>query len=294
VAEFHTLEGTVEVGKSVQALTAVQGGMPVTGGQFVAASADGLTGVQAFNPTSFLSSLSSTSGLQTVAASAGASAASSVASGAASSVAGALLGGNGNSSQAPAYSPPAPPPALPPPAPPAKTPEQEAKEKLAQEEEDKLSPRFHPLNFQVGFLYAEEPSSFNMDKVRHRALQLGYTPYLPIPVIKFIYVRGFLGGTVLEDGSLYNGVLTRDLAVFGGISLLRPLFVEAGIGYQNWAKLDRSAVQVSANAGLILNENKFFNRLFVGATGAHFGDNSGSLSDAQWVGEIRAGLGFQF
>jgi hypothetical protein len=300
VAEFHTLEGTVEVAKSAEALTGVTGaagsaggGTPVAAGQFVAASAEsGITGVQSFNAASFMGSLQSTAGLQTVAASASAaSSAAGAASTASSAVAAARAMAPSSSSP-----PPAPPPALASPPAPPKSPEQEAKEKLVQEEEDKLSPRFHPLNFQVGFVYAEEPSVPGQDKVRHRALQLAFTPYfpLPIPYLKWIYFRGFIGGALWEDGSLYNGVLTREAQLFAGVTLLRPLFAEIGGGIQNWAKIGRDATQISLNAGLVLNENKFFNRLFVGVTGAHFGSNSGSLVNEQWIGEVRAGLGFQF
>jgi hypothetical protein len=285
VAQFHTLEGTVEVASDPGALLGGQG-VPVSGGQFVTATESGISDALPFNRTDFLKSVSN-------------SAASSALNSAASSAA--AIGRKSDSPEQIAPSAPAaPPPRIPPdPAKPVVPPEVAAEQKKIEDEREK--PTYHLLSLALGVMGAEDPvvpafydngNGFGNgqpysppSRQFYRALTIAWTPSIPIPVFTFLQVRGNFGAALFQNGSLNNHFLIHEYQVFLVCTLLRPLYVEAGGGEQLWNVPQYDGGIMSANAGFILSENGRLNRIFVGLSDFKGGNHAT---------EYRAGIGLQY
>jgi hypothetical protein len=117
-----------------------------------------------------------------------------------------------------------------------------------------------------------------------RAIQIHWTPSIPLPAASFVYLRGSFGATVFEHGSLNNAFLIHDYQALAGLTLLNPMYFELGGGHQAWRSEGFSGALLSGNIGLILSPNGRFNRVFVGA--AKFFRGTEPL-------EVRAGIGIQ-
>lgn len=270
MAQFNTLEGTVEVASSPAQLMGGTG-VAVQSGQFVSATAEsGLSAVTSFDRGSFLGNL----------VSAARSAASGVASAASSS------SGSSASAEvrAPLPVPAAPPPKLPQAPPPPPAPPAVVQQKLVEAEQDR--PHMHLLAFALGAFMSQNPNSETVTGIPYyRAFQVTWTPIIPLPVLNFLYVRGSFGATMFEDYSLNNAFLVHEYQAFAGTSLLSPLFVEAGGGEQIWRNDGIQGGIASANAGLIISQNGRWNRIYVGA--------SKFMNGTKPV-EVHAGVGIQF
>lgn len=277
LSSFHTLAGTVEVASSPAQLMGGSG-VAVGGGQFVNATATGISGVQAFSPSTFMANLEAAAG------SAAAGAAVDLAGNAAlSSLSSVVPDGRSQSA-----APPAPPPKLPPPPAPAPLPPAVAEKNAADAEKER--PSIHLVSFSIAAFMSENPKlqseilANGLPATRYTALQVHWTPSVPLPVMDFIYLRGSVGATVFEHGSLNNGFLVHDYQLLAGTTLLNPLFVEAGGGHQAWRTEDIKGGVVSGNAGLILSPSGRLNRVFVGV--------SKFLRGTSPI-EVRAGIGIQ-
>lgn len=276
LSSFHTLTGAVEVASSPAQLMGGSG-VSVGGGQFVQATASGISGIQAFNPSTFLSTLGTA---------AGSTATSAVASAAVNgAVDGVLAVIPGGSSQP---HPPAPPPKLPPPPPAAAVAPAVAEKNAADAEKER--PKMHFVSFGVAAFMSESPTvegallPSGLPATRVTAVQFHWTPSIPLPVLDFLYARGSFGATVFERGSLNNAFLIHDYQLLAGTTILNPLFAEVGGGHQSWRSEQISGGILSANVGFILNANGRLNRLFVGV--------SKFLRGTSPV-EVRGGIGIQ-
>jgi hypothetical protein len=256
IAEFHTLEGVVEVAANPAQL-ASGSGVQVAGGQFVQATETGISALKAFDPSSFMGSLGTSTG--SIATSAASNLASNAASAGLSSAAPDL---SSSPQQAAA---PAPPPKLPPPPPPPPVPPAEAEKKAAAAAKEKA--RMHIVAFSVAGFMSENPNpATHVEKRYYRALQVHWTPMVPVPMLNFLYVRGSFGATLFEHYSLNNAFLVHDYQLLAGTTLLSPLFFEFGGGHQAWRNDRISGGIVGGNIGLLLNPNGRLNRAFIGVS----------------------------
>jgi hypothetical protein len=271
LAQFNTLEGTVDVATSPAELMGGQG-VAVASGQYIQATEAGLSAVQSFQTSSFLGGLGSMASALGSAASATGSVVSSSSSSDRKEV----------EARTPPPVPPAPPPnppvaPVPPPPPPAVV-----QQKL--EAEDKDRPKLHLAAFALGGFYGQNPNPSSASGIPYyRAFEITWTPYIPLPILNFLYVRGSFGATLFENYSLNNAFLIHEYQAFAGTTLLSPLYAEVGGGEQIWRNDNIDSAILSANAGLIVSPNGRLNRIFVGVS--KFFAGSGSL-------EARAGIGF--
>lgn len=275
VSQFNTLEGLVDVASNPTSLLS-GGGTPVGPSQFVQATEAGVGQLQSFNRTEFLEGLKG--GVGSSGSALGSSTSSPLFT--AVSAVGQSSGPSSSTthSSAPTSVPPAP--RLPEASKPPQSPEQ-LKEKLAAVEREK--PKMHPLAFSLGVFFANS-KRLNIND-GFKAVSIAWTPSFPLPFANFLVLRGHVGGSLFQNGSLNNKFLIREIQGFLSFQLLNPLFVEAGWGRQVWATEDVSGHIFSANAGLILSQNGVWNRLFVGVS--RFTADSESA-------QLRAGVGIQF
>ena len=94
-----------------------------------------------------------------------------------------------------------------------------------------------------------------------------------------------MGLLAAQDGSLNSNFLIHEFTAYAGTEILSPLFAEIGGGEQIWLSRHIDSGILGINAGIILNKNGRFNRLFVGVS-RFFG---GARAD-----QARAGITIQF
>lgn len=285
VADFHTVEGTVEVASNPAKLL---GGasVPIGSGHSIqATAAGGLGAVQSFNVASYVGGLGGLLGSSSSSSKSAAAASTPATSSAVSAVADATPAAAAPVDRAPPSAPaPAPPPKIPeiPPTP-LPPPIEQAKAEEARKEEDR--PKIHLLSFAFGAFYSPNPNPSDETNVPwDDAFFVTWTPTIPIPLLSFLYVRGSFGLTFFEGFSVNNAFLISNYEVFAGTTILPLIYAEVGGGEQIWRNDDIDATILSANVGLILSPNGRFNRIFVG--GSKFFQGTQPL-------EARVGIGIQ-
>ncbi len=279
LAQFHTLEGTIEVGKSASSLLSGTG-TPVEAGQFVQATPEGISEAKAFNRSRFMDSLSSVNSSTNSSASSAVNSASSTVN------------------QATTREPELPDtrpaqPRLPEPPKKEPPPPSKAEEEKKAEEAQRERPHIHLVNFGLGFMVAESPkfapppgsAQGNETRGIYRAFQIHWTPIVPLPFVSFLALRGGFGVNLARDGSLGNNFLIRELQVFLTFNLLKPLFIEVGGGHQDWASEGVNGGTMTVRAGISMGENAKFNRIYFGVT-----EFNGGMDR---IAEGHAGIGIQ-
>ncbi len=105
-----------------------------------------------------------------------------------------------------------------------------------------------------------------------------------------LHVRAHLGGAFLKsqtDGKIFP---TTQLALLPAVHLFDFIFAEAGGGIETWWAHGKTSALLMANAGILLNSDGFFERIFVGAS-LYPQDGGGAGPRAFF--SVRAGIGFQ-
>ncbi len=281
-AQVHTLEGVVDVGKDP--LTVMSGkGVPLTEGQFVTSIPGGISTPESFNTKNYLDQLNSESF--------GSPSASKPSTGSANT--------------------PSPPTRTTVPdskgPPPTHFPNLNANadtdpthgDDIGQQKEGEPKrqdpPEFKPLyiknevepdpnklkiiNFQFGTFFAK-----TQDGTIIRAFNATWTPSVPFPVLKMLSLRGNLGGSFAQNGSINNQFWVLDAQVLINLSI-QSLFVEAGVGWQSWRSvISYNDTVVAIHAGLNFRFGPI-DRLIFGMTR---GISSSSFD------EYQAGVGIGF
>lgn len=247
--QVHTLEGVVDVAANEMSLFSGQA-TPVPSGNFVEATGQGLSPPQSFDKADFLDSLKADSNSALSANTSSSSGSSSASS----------LGRTGDASSSSGKRDPSDPNGKenqPEPEKP-KDPKKEEEQKKKEEEEER---KIRLLSFQVAAFYA---TGIIPEKIR--AVSASWNPTIPIPVLKFLSVRGNFGVMFGKNGSLGNHFIAREFQVFVTGSLLNTFFLEMGMGEQVWPQGGPTAGVSSLNAGLLTKAVGLIDRIFVGRT----------------------------
>lgn len=146
-------------------------------------------------------------------------------------------------------------------------------------QEEKPS-RFRLLAFQTGLFYAKLPDSSVI-----RAIQVAWTPIIPVPLLYFLTIRGQIGGSFAQQGSLNQHFFIKEFQIFLTASLFDFAFAEVGVGEQIWQspKLYDAGLK-TANVGLLMNRS-WLNRIYVGYQ---------VLNTTPKLDQYRAGIGISF
>jgi hypothetical protein len=109
---------------------------------------------------------------------------------------------------------------------------------------------------------------------------------VPIPYLNFLYFRGQASILIFKNGFASDRFIVHEYGGFLGTDLLQPIFVEAGWGRQAFRTRDLSHTFWALYGGIILNEQGFLNRVFLGRTELN--------ASPVRVEEYTAGIGVQF
>jgi hypothetical protein len=121
------------------------------------------------------------------------------------------------------------------------------------------SSRFALLSFQAGIFFAKL-----LDSSIIRAVHVAWTPIVPVPFIPFLTVRGQIGVSFAQQGSLNQNFLIKEFQVFLTASFFNFIFAEAGIGEQIWQNpRSYDAGLKTVNAGLLFKRN-WISRVYLG------------------------------
>ena len=277
LAQFNTLEGTVEVAPSESALVSGQS-VPLPAGKTVTATPEGISQVRAFEPKEFIKNADQWSG-----------------------------GSEGNGAQGATGTgvggvPPAPFPTSPAllAMPVSKLPDLLKSD--AERKKDALDPnraasakqpeistddpfriRWNLFAFTASWVVFNQKTLTDNASIRDSRLQnlmVAWNPVVPLPNLLYLrpYLRGNLATTVAlsQVGAFLGLGQIRDLQIFAGTGFLKPFFFESGIGNQKWSFIENQpdGKVMSFATGVIIREDSGLSRLF-------FQANFGKLESAR-------------
>jgi hypothetical protein len=146
--------------------------------------------------------------------------------------------------------------------------------------------RFRLLKFEAGGI-AVAPLTDRL--VFNFSGQLSWNPAIRL-LWDFLYIKLHAGFTMFrgDDGTFFPVV---QLAAMPAFHFFNIFFIEPGVGFETWFSRAGQGPLIMGNVGFFLGKNKFFERIYAGAS--FFPQRGGStISDRNLV-TFRLGIGFQ-